>query len=116
MGKAKIPNPGQAAAAGIAADTSLQPFNYLINAASTLGTPISIDGKTYDFSGLGQADTAGVVGDKMAQTLLDLQKEKSPEIIQQRLDELKAADPEGYNARKELFDKIMEDAQKNPDR
>lgn len=117
MGKQpKIPNPSAAAVSGIQTDTELQPYNYLINAASTLGVPVTIDGKTYDFSGLGQADTAGAVSDKMAQTLLALQQEKSPQIIQQRLDELKAADPEGYNARKELFDKIMADASANPDR
>ena len=112
----KIPDPGKAAVAGIQADTELQPFKYLIDAASTLGVPITIDGKTYDFSGLGQADTAGKVSDKMAQTLLELQKTKSPEIIQQRLNELKAADPEGYAAKQQLFDKIMADAKANPDR
>jgi hypothetical protein len=117
MGKQpKIPDPGKAAVAGIQADTELAPFQYLINAASTLGVPITIDGHTYDFSGLGQADTARAVSDKMAQTLLDLQKQKSPEIIQQRLNELKAADPEGYAAKQQLFDKIMADAKANPDR
>lgn len=115
-GPQKIPDPAVAATAGIQADTELQPFNYLIQAASTLGIPITLDGKTYDFSGLGQADTAARVSDQMAQTLLALQQEKSPQIIQQRLDELKAADPQGYAARKQLFDRITADAQANPDR
>jgi hypothetical protein len=111
----KIPDPAAAAAGGIQADLENQPLFYLINAAAALGNKITIDGKTYDFTGQGQADTAGKVSDQMAQTLLDLQKEKSPAIIQQRLDELKAADPEGYAARKQLFDRIMAGANSNPD-
>lgn len=115
MGKQpNIPNPADAAVSGIQADAQLQPFKYLIDAASQLGVPITIDGKTYDFSGLGAADTAGKVSDQMAQTLLKLQQEKSPAIIQAQLDQLKAADPEGYAARQDLFDRIMADAQKNP--
>jgi hypothetical protein len=112
----KIPNPADAAVAGIQADTSLQPFKYLIDSASTLGHPITIDGKTYDFSGLGQAATTSKISDQMAQTLLDLQTEKSPAIIAQRLAELKAADPQGYAARQQLFDRIISDAQQSPNR
>lgn len=117
MSKApKIPNAGDAAAAGIQADTALQPFQYLINAASTLGQKINIGGKDYDFTGLGAADTSGKISDSMAQTLLDLQKEKAPEIIAQRIEELKASDPQGYAARKQLFDRIIADSQANPNR
>lgn len=112
----KIPNAAKSAAAGIQADLEQQPFNYLINAASQLGNKITIGGKEYDFTGLGDADTSAVVSDKMAQTLLDLQREKSPAIIQQRLNELQAADPQGYAARKTLFDKILEYASSNPGR
>lgn len=118
MGKSSpsIPDPGKAAVAGIQADTELQPYKYLIDAAASLGNKITIDGKEYDFTGLGDVDTAGKVSDKMAQTLLQLQKEKSPQIIAQRLAELKAADPKGYAARQQLFDRIMADAKSNPDR
>lgn len=122
MGKApNIPSQGAAAAAGIQADTENQPFSYLVNAAATLGAPITItgpDGKqhTYDFTGQGNADNAAAVSDKMAQTLLDIQKEKDPQIIQQRIDELKAADPQGYAARQQLFDSIMQDANTHPGR
>lgn len=112
----KIPDPSKAAIAGIQADTELMPMKYLIEAASTLGKKITIDGKEYDFTGLGQADTSRVVSDKLAQTLLDLQREKSPEIIRQRLAELEAADPQGFAARKQLFDRIMADAENNPGR
>lgn len=118
MGKSTptIPNPATAAAAGIQADIQNQPFSYLINAASTLGKPVTIGGKTFDFTGLGSQDVAGQISDQMAQTLLDLQTETSPTIIQQRLDELKAADPQGYAARKQLFDKIISDSKATPDR
>lgn len=112
----KIPNPADAAVAGIQSDVELQPFNYLINSAATLGKKITIDGKSYDFSGLGQADTTAKISDQMAQALLDLQREKSPQIIAQRLAELKAADPQGYAARQQLFDRIVADAQNHPDR
>lgn len=115
-GTPKTPDPGQAAAQGIRTDTELQPFSYKINAASALGIPITIGGQTYDFSGQGSADLAAKVSDQMAATLLAIQKEKSPQIIQQRIEELKAADPQGYAARKQLFDRILADAQANPDR
>lgn len=109
-------DPAAAASGGIQADLELNPFNYLINAASQLGNRITLNGRTYDFSGLGQADTARTVSDQMAQTLLDLQRETAPDIIAQRLAELKAADPEGYAARQQLFDRIMADAQAHPGR
>lgn len=112
----EIPDPADAAVGGLTADLTLSPFNYLINAAAKMGQKITIDGKTYDFTGLGQADTAAVISDQMAQTLLAIQKEKSPAIIAQRLEELKAADPKGYAARQDLFDRIMAEAKANPDR
>jgi len=76
MKQPKIPDPAKSAQQGIAADTELAPFQYLINSAATLGNKITINGKTYDFTGAGQSDTAGKVSDQMAQALLDLQKEK----------------------------------------
>lgn len=108
-------DPADAAVGGINADITNSPFNYLINAAAQMGKKITIDGKTYDFTGLSQDDTTVVVSDQLAQTLLDLQKEKSPAIIEQRLKELEAADPKGYAARQDLFDQILADAQRNPD-
>ncbi len=112
----KLPNAAKSAAEGIRTDLEQQPFSYLIDAAAKLGNKITIGGKEYDFTGLGDAATSAAVSDKMAKTLLDLQREKSPQIIAQRLAELQAADPEGYAARKTLFDKILEYATNNPDR
>jgi hypothetical protein len=112
-----IPDPADAAVGGIEADQLLAPYNYLINAAAQMGIKYTDpDGVVHDFTGLGQADTAAVVSDQMAQTLLEIQREKSPAIIAQRLEELKIADPKGYEARQQLFDKIMADASANPDR
>ena len=117
-GAPEIPDPADAAVAGIQADQQLMPFNYLINAAAQMGTKYTdpTTGIVYDFTGLGQADTARVVSDQMAATLLAISKEKSPQIIAQQLEELKAADPTGYAARQGLFDKIMAEANANPDR
>lgn len=112
----QIPNAAAAARGGIQADIENQPLMYLINAAATLGQPITVNGQTYDFTGQGQAATAGAVSDQMAQTLLALQTETSPAIIQQRINELKAADPEGYAARQQLFDQIVADANNHPGR
>lgn len=108
----EVPDPAAAAVGGIQADQELQPFNYLINAAAQMGTKYTdpTTGQVFDFTGLGQSDTAAKVSDQMAATLLAISKEKSPQIIAQRLEELKAADPQGYAARQQLFDKILSEA------
>ena len=112
----KIPDPNAAAVAGATADLELFPFQYQINALAKMGGKAVINGVEYDFTGLGDADTAAVMSDKMAQTMLELQQEYGPEFVKQRLAELKAADPTGYAARQQLFDRIMADAEANPDR
>lgn len=110
------PNYDEAARQGVYADLETYPLRYLTDAASRTGGVVTIDGKTYDFTGLGDADNARVMSDKMAQTLLDIQKGLGPQFIEQRIAELKQADPQGYAARKDLFDRIMADSQANPDR
>lgn len=109
------PDPADAAVSGINADLVNSPFTYLINAAAAQGKKITIGGKTYDFTGVSPGDTTAKVSDQLAQTLLDLQREKNPAIIAARLEELKAADPQGYAARQQLFDAIMAEANRNPD-
>lgn len=111
-GSPEIPDPADAAVAGIRADQQLAPFNYLVNSAAQMGAKWTdpTTGQVFDFTGLGQSDTAKVVSDKMAATLLAISKEKSPQIIAQRIEELKAADPKGYAARQQLFDKILSEA------
>lgn len=114
--KPSIPDPNLAAVAGATADMENFPFQYQINSLAKMGGKATIDGKVYDFTGLGDADTAAVMSEKMAETMLALQKEFGPEFVKQRLAELKAADPTGYAARQQLFDRIMADAAANPGR
>lgn len=112
------PDPSVAAIAGIKQDAANYPFQYQINAAAKTGGVYTdpATGKTYDFSGLGDAATASAVSDKMAQTMLDIQKANSGAEIAQKLADLKQSDPTGYAARQQLFDSIMASANANPDR
>ncbi len=91
-------------------------MRYLVDAASQTGGKVTVGGKDYDFTGLGDGDNAAVMSDKMASTLLDIQKGLGPKFIEQRLAELKQADPKGYAARQDLFTRIMADSQANPNR
>lgn len=111
----KVPSVKDQANQGVQADLQTQPDLYRIQSAMALGQKVTLsNGQVYDFTGKGNADISGPVSDQMAATLLQLQKEKDPTIIQQRIDELKAADPQGYAARQQLFDKIQQDATANP--
>jgi len=112
----QAPNYGKVAKAGIEADLATYPNTYLINAAAATGGKVNVGGQTYDFTGLGDVDTAAQISDRMAQTLLDIQRETSGQRIAQRLAELQVADPEGYAARKQLFDLILASAAAAPDR
>ncbi len=112
----EIPDSNLAAVAGIQADLKNFPMRYQIEALAKLGGKKTINGKEYDFSGLGDADSARVMSDKMAQALLDIQKNYGADFVKQRLADLERSDPNGFAARKQLFAKIMEDVEKNPDR
>lgn len=110
----KPPNLNKAAKEGIYADLETYPQRYLTEAAAKMGGKVTIDGKTYDFTGLGDADNSAVMSDKMAQTLLDIQRNMGPQFVAQAIDELKQSDPNGYAARKDLFDRIMKEANEAP--
>ncbi len=116
MGGPSIPDPNDAAVAGSRADLRNYPFVQQINALAKLGGKQTINGKVYDFSGLGDADTAAAVSDQMAQAMLDIQKNNGADFVKQRLADLKQSDPIGYAARQQLFDKILADADQSPDR
>lgn len=118
MGKGDVPTVDydKAAREGVFADLDTYPMRYLTEAASKMGGKVTINGKQYDFTGLGEADNARVMSDQMAQTLLDIQRNFGPEYIRQRIEQLKQADPQGYQARKDLFDRIMASAEASPDR
>lgn len=111
-----IPDPNKAAVQGAIANAENFPFEYIINQLAQLGGKATVKGQTYDFSGLGTADNAREMSDQMAKALLDVQKNFGADFVQQRLADLKRADPEGYAARQQLFDKIIADARANPDR
>jgi hypothetical protein len=107
-----IPDPNKAAVAGATANAENFPFQYIINQLAQLGGSATVNGKDYDFTGLGTADNAAVMSDKMAQALLDIQKNYGADFVKQRLADLQQADPQGFAARKQLFDKILADSQK----
>lgn len=114
----KIPDPNEAAYMGTLADMQNFPLVSTINNVAKMGGKWTdpTTGKTYDFTGIGDAATSAAMSDKMASTLLELQKNLGPEFVKQRLAELKAADPTGYAARQQLFDRIMAEADSNPNR
>lgn len=69
-----------------------------------------------DFTGLGDADKAGQNADQMAQTMLDLQRKYGSDFVAEARKQLEQADPEGWQARKKLFDEVMADSTRTEDR
>lgn len=107
---------GAQARESVLADLQTYPMRYLVDAASKMGVPVTVNGQTYDFTGLGDADVSGAMSDQMAQGLLDIQRNYGADYVKQRLADLQQADPKGYAARKQLFDQILEQANQSPDR
>jgi len=71
---------------------------------------------TYDFKGYSDADTTradmefgGEAADFMAKTMLDVQQRYGKDFVKQRLEELKAADPTGYEVREMLGESAKAD-------
>ena len=116
FGAAGPPDPTKAAVKGSLAELANYPFKTQIDALAQMGGKATIGGQLYDFSGLGTADQNAKISDQMAQAMLDIQKNYGAAYIKQRLADLQQSDPTGYAARKQLFDKILADAQSNPDR
>jgi hypothetical protein len=116
MSSPQIPDSNKAAVAGSVEDLINYPTKYQIDQLAKMGGKAVINGKEYDFTGLGDAATANIMSDKMAQALLDIQKNYGADFVKQRIEDLKRSDPNGFAARKQLFDKILEDANKSPDR
>lgn len=101
------PDYAASAREGVYAELETSPFTYLINAVSRTGGRIELDGKVYDFTGLGEADNARVTSEKMAQALLEMQQKYGADYVRQRLAELQQSDPEGQAARKQLYEATM---------
>ncbi len=81
-----------------------------------MGGRANIGGTVYDFTGLGQADNARAMSDKMAQTLLEIQQNYGEDFVRQRLADLEQSDPVGFAARRQLFDRILADVERDPNR
>jgi hypothetical protein len=124
------PNVAGANEAGVWADAKTLGIRKLIANAAKFGKKItlkvpSFDAKgnktgeeevTYDFSGFSDMDAtkadldfAAESADKMAATMLDVQKKYGKDFITQRMEELKAADPTGYEVRQMLGEAAKED-------
>ena len=111
-----VPDYAEAAREGIVADVTNFPFRYQIEALARMGGRAVIGGQEHDFTGLGDADNAAVMSDEMAQALLDIQRNYGAAFVEQRLKELERADPAGYAARRQLFERIKAGAAASPDR
>lgn len=94
---------------GILAQANALPLQKQIDAAAQNGTSVTVNGQTYDFSGLGEADYQKAYADAMAQASLQIQKDYGADYIAQRQKELDAADPEGKAARDTLYQSILTD-------
>ena len=71
---------------------------------------------TYDFKGYSDADSTradmefgGEAADFMAKTMLEVQQKYGKDFVKQRLEELKAADPTGYEVREMLGESAKAD-------
>lgn len=95
--------------------SNLDNYNSIINRGETYtayfdpqGNEVSEkDALLGDFTGLGDADIAALNSDKMAQVMLDLQRKYGDDYIDEARSQLERSDPEGFAARKELYDQIM---------
>ena len=119
-GSPSIPDPNQAAIAGIQTQAQLYPYEYIVNALSQLGqagapyNPVTGQTTPVDFTGTGTAAVQNQMSDQMAQTLLAIQQGLGPQYIAQRLADLQQSDPTGYAARQQLFDQIQQEAAQAP--
>ena len=92
---------------GITTDLKYLAPTKQIEALAKMGGKGYVNGKYYDFTGLGDAEYQLKYNDKMLGTLLDIQREYGPQYVEQRLKELAVADPEGVQVRQALWDKIQ---------
>jgi hypothetical protein len=105
------PDYASATRAGIDADISTLPLRNAINAASQLGTSYTDPntGKSYDFTGLGQADINAAdlqrqlqLAPETTQMLLDLQRQYGTQFADEARRQLEATDPTGFALREQF--------------
>jgi len=80
------------------------------------GNKIGVESVSYDFAGYSDVDStradldfAAESADKMAATMLEVQQKYGKDFVKQRIEELKAADPTGYEVRQMLGEAAKED-------
>jgi hypothetical protein len=124
------PNVTAASEAGVWADAETLGIRKLIANAAKFGKKIDIqvpifDKKgvktgykdvTYDFAGYSDMDATreemefgAEAADFMAKAMLDVQQKYGSDFVKQRMEELKAADPTGYEVRQMLGESAKED-------
>lgn len=91
------------------ADVETLPLRKAIESAARAGGKITVNGKEYDFSGLGDAAYNAAYEDAMAQAALQVQKEMGPDYIAQRRLELQTSDPAGWAMRQQMFRDLQGD-------
>lgn len=69
-----------------------------------------------DFTGYGDADVQAKIASQMAQKYLELGDEYGPQFIAEAKKQLELSDPQGTQARKQLFDLIQQQANEKPNR
>lgn len=100
---------------GVMDELSRLPEVLAVENAAKMGKTVTVGGKTYDFSKVGEAEYQAAYADAMAQAMLDIQKKYGAAYITQRAKELEAADPEGVAARRKLFDSVMRGVEEGTD-
>ncbi len=101
---------------GAQAEIKNFPFQKQIETAAALGRKVTIDGKTYDFSGLGDTQYQLETAKKMADALLDLREKYGEQYVQEQLKQLDLAQPEVQDARRQQFQRIMAEINRDPNR
>lgn len=116
------PDYAEANREGIAMDISTLPLRKMIESAARTGTKVTYvdpaDGqeKTVDFKGFSDLDQSKAFvdwgiesADKVAAAQLELSKKYGVAQVEQRLKELKTADPTGFATREEMGRKVLEE-------
>lgn len=102
------PDYSAASAAAIWTDLQTLPARRTIEAAARTGGRVFFDDTWWDFSGMSDADIAAKNADLFAQKMLEIQKKYGAEFVAQRLQELQQSDPEGWAARKQMYQLIQD--------
>ena len=92
------------------------PFQREIEAAAALGKKVTIDGKTYDFTGLGDTQYNIESARKLSDALLKIRAQYGEDYVREQLKQLDLAQPEVQDARRKQFDRIMAEIGRDPNR